>query len=99
MRTFERGAERLTLHVRESGRGVTLVATGDGEPRSYSFRDAAAMMKFEAEMEEFLLYAGWALVRLSTTPAASAARPVENFQAPQQDGHSDGRSAHAVKTH
>jgi hypothetical protein len=65
LRTYRRGAERLSLHVREGNRGVTLVVSGDDDLRSYSFRDVRAMMKFEAEMEEFLLYAGWRPIKLT----------------------------------
>jgi hypothetical protein len=47
---------------------MTLVASGDGELRSYSFHDATALMKFEHEMEEFLVHAGWVPVRLILEP-------------------------------
>jgi hypothetical protein len=56
---FRRGGEHLLLHYRESARGVTMVVSGDGDLRSYSFRDFAALEKFQGEMEEFLLETGW----------------------------------------
>ena len=89
--TFQRGGEHLTLHCRESGRGVTLVVGGDGDLRSYSFHDLAALVKFESEMAEFLLETGWSPARLTvgsrvgpdpvTPPEASRpARTVLNNQ-------------------
>lgn len=56
------------LHCRESGRGVTLVVSGDGDLRSYSFHDFAALVKFESEMEEFLLQTGWSPSQLTIEP-------------------------------
>ena len=44
---FKRGGEQLMLHCRETGRGVTLVVSGDDDLRSYSFHDFAALVKFE----------------------------------------------------
>jgi hypothetical protein len=40
---FKRGGEQLMLHCRETGRGVTLVVSGDDDLRSYSFHDFAAL--------------------------------------------------------
>jgi len=56
---FERDGAHLTLHCRETRRGVTLIVGGDGDLRSYSFHDFAALMQFEQEMEEFLIETGW----------------------------------------
>ena len=67
---FQRGIEHLLLHCRENARGVTMVVSGDGDLRSYSFRDFAALEKFEGEMEEFLLETGWcpAQITIELTP-------------------------------
>jgi hypothetical protein len=65
---FQRGGERLMLHCRESARGVTLVVSGDGDLRSYSFHDFPALVKFESEMEEFLLETGWVRAQLTIEP-------------------------------
>lgn len=59
MRIFQRDGQCLMLHCRENARGVSLIVSGDGDLRSYSFRDFAALTKFEAEMAEFLLQLGW----------------------------------------
>jgi hypothetical protein len=65
---FQRDGERLMLHCREHPRGITLVVSGDGDLRSYSFHDVAALVKFESEMEEFLLETGWSPAQLTTEP-------------------------------
>jgi hypothetical protein len=49
------------LHYREHARGVTLIVSGDGDLRSYTFRDFTALMNFQHEMEEFLVETGWSL--------------------------------------
>jgi hypothetical protein len=63
--TFQRGHEQLVLYSRESRRGVVLVVSGDGDPRSYTFHDFNALVKFEGEMEEFLIETGWSPARLT----------------------------------
>jgi hypothetical protein len=65
---FQRGGEHVLLHCRENARGVTLVVSGDGDLRSYSFHDFAALEKFEGEMAEFLLAAGWSPAHLTIEP-------------------------------
>ena len=78
--SFQRGVEQLKLHCRESRRGVTLVVSGDGDLRSYSFRDYAALVKFESEMEEFLLETGWTPTELTIEqrPVRDRTLPPEN---------------------
>jgi len=66
---FQRGGEQLMLHCRETGRGVTLVVSGDDDLRSYSFHDFAALVKFESEMADFLIGTGWAPARLTVEPS------------------------------
>jgi hypothetical protein len=65
---FQRGGDHLLLHCRENARGVTLLVSGDGELRSYSFHDFAALEKFEGEMAEFLVEAGWSPAHLTIEP-------------------------------
>jgi hypothetical protein len=65
---FQRGPDHILLHCRENPRGVTLVVSGDGDLRSYSFRDFDALAKFEREMEEFLLETGWLPAHLTIEP-------------------------------
>ena len=65
------------LHCRENPRGVTLVVSGDGDLRSYSFHDFAALVKFETEMEEFLLETGWVQAHLTIEPGPTPERPTQ----------------------
>jgi hypothetical protein len=62
---FQRGGEHLILNCRENARGVTLIVSGDGDLRSYSFHDFAALVKFEGQMAEFLLHSGWSPAQLT----------------------------------
>jgi hypothetical protein len=77
--TLERGMERITLFCRETRRGVVLVVSGDGDLRSYSFQDFAALAQFEHEMEEFLLHTGWSRSSLAVRPSD----PVPAGRSPQ----------------
>ena len=72
---FQRGGERLMLHCRETGRGVTLVVSGNDDLRSYSFHDFAALVKFESEMAEFLIGTGWSPARLTVEVGPSLNPP------------------------
>jgi len=72
---FQRGGEQLMLHCRETGRGVTLVVSGDDDLRSYSFRDFAALVKFESEMADFLVGTGWVPARLTVESGVPPAIP------------------------
>ena len=63
------------LHCRETGRGVTLVVSGDDDLRSYSFHDFAALVKFESEMADFLIGAGWTPARLTVESSMSPSIP------------------------
>ena len=65
---FQRGGEHLILNCRENARGVTLIVSGDGDLRSYSFHDFVALVKFESQMAEFLLLAGWSPAQLTIEP-------------------------------
>jgi hypothetical protein len=83
-RIFQRDDQRLLFFCREGRRGVTLVVSGDGDLRSYSFHDYSALEKFESEMEEFLLGTGWRPAQLSietSAPTDSAAPPPKSARA------------------
>jgi len=67
---FQRGGEHIILNCRENARGVTLIVSGDGDLRSYSFHDFAALVKFQGQMAEFLLPAGWSPAQLAIEPQA-----------------------------
>ena len=66
------------LHCREHARGVTLVVSGDGDLRSYSFHNFAALVKFESEMEEFLLETGWVQAQLTVEPRQTPDHPAQS---------------------
>lgn len=63
------------LHCRETGRGVTLVVSGDDDLRSYTFHDFAALAKFESEMADFLIGTGWTPARLTVSPGQAPTLP------------------------
>lgn len=65
---FQRAGEHLILNCREGVRGVTLIVSGDGDLRSYSFHDFAALVTFESQMAEFLLETGWSAAHLTIEP-------------------------------
>jgi hypothetical protein len=60
--TFERNGQQLELRRQDVPEGVLLVMTGDGAPRSYFFRDLAALVPFQTDMESFLISTGWTFV-------------------------------------
>src|SRR3954471_2509233 len=72
---FQRGGEQVMLHCRETGRGVTLVVSGDDDLRSYTFHDFAALAKFETEMADFLIGTGWMPAQLTVSPAPVPSLP------------------------
>jgi hypothetical protein len=63
------------LHCRETGRGVTLVVSGDDDLRSYTFHDFSALAKFESEMADFLIGTGWTPARLTVSPGTAPNLP------------------------
>ena len=68
--TFVRGneaEERLTI-VRELGigpPGVRLIIVTNGTARSVDFTDLTAAVRFQSDMEAFLLKSGWSFVTFS----------------------------------
>ena len=67
--TFVRGAETLELKRQDLDDGTVLAIAGDGEPRSYFFRDVDRLETFQKDMETLLLKTGWTFV--SYTPDRS----------------------------
>jgi len=68
--TFVRGVngeERLTI-IRDcegDGPEVGLTVITNGEPRSFAFDDVVAAVRFQSDMELFLLQTGWSFVQFS----------------------------------
>lgn len=60
--TFGRGADRLVLTREETAHGVNLIVGGEGVPRVYSFSDLAPLVRFQSDMESFLLRTGWQFI-------------------------------------
>jgi hypothetical protein len=57
--TFSRGADRLTLQRQPTDAGYALSVASGGGLRSYSFAELAALVRFQCDMETFLLTTGW----------------------------------------
>jgi hypothetical protein len=60
---FGRGDERIKIErFAEDQQDLTLViTTNDEAPRRYGFETLLALMRFQADMEEFLVTTGWSL--------------------------------------
>jgi len=56
---FERAGQRIELQHQETDNGARLMISGSGEPRSYQFKDAIALVRFQSDMEALLLKTGW----------------------------------------
>ena len=64
--TFERGTQRLTvMRARDCDPLVLTVMLEGGTPRCYEFDYEYALMRFQTNMETFLLKTGWALAGFS----------------------------------
>lgn len=63
--TFARGADRVVLRRDETPDGVNLMVEGEGVPRVYPFADVVKLIKFQSDMEAFLLRTGWQFVAYS----------------------------------
>jgi len=63
--TFERNADRLDIRrsAVDADGSVRLIVTVDGSPRSYPFNDLPAAIRFQSDMEDFLLKTGWSFVQ------------------------------------
>jgi hypothetical protein len=70
MWTFVRGeddSQRLTIRraFEEGDESASLTVTLDGSTRSYNFPDVSAAMRFQADMEAFLLKSGWSFIEFA----------------------------------
>ena len=78
-RTFVRRGERLTLRRESQGSEVVLVAIESGRRRTFPFRSATRLARFQRDMEAFLARTGWVLaeafemVRPKSAPSAEHA--------------------------
>ena len=63
--TFSRGNDTLEIRRHTLDDGVVLAIGGDGEPRSYFFRDRDRLETFQRDMETLLLKTGWMFVGFS----------------------------------
>ena len=68
--TFVRGdkdKERLTIVRDEEGltSGVRLIITTAGATRSFDFADVVAAVRFQCDMEAFLLKSGWSFLEFA----------------------------------
>ena len=59
---FTRGDERLEVQrcEEEDGVAIMVVRSNSAEPRRYEFADVRALLRFQSDMELFLLQTGWA---------------------------------------
>ena len=60
--TFARGTDTLEISRQILDDGMVLAIAGDGEPRSYFFREIDRLETFQKDMETLLLRTGWSLV-------------------------------------
>jgi hypothetical protein len=60
--TFARGADKLEISRQNLDDGTVLAIAGDGEPRSYFFREIERIETFQRDMETLLLKTGWSFV-------------------------------------
>lgn len=63
--TFEREGQRLSLARDTADTPILTVLTDAGRPRQYRFDDLSKLIRFQANMETFLLRTGWAFERFS----------------------------------
>jgi hypothetical protein len=74
--TFEREKRRLSLE-RDEGNASLSVVTAVESPRQYRFDDLPSLIRFQTDMEKFLLRTGWAFVGFS--PEARRGRDRRGF--------------------
>jgi hypothetical protein len=72
--TFSRGADHLVLTREETANGVNLVVASEGVPRVYSFSDLVPLVRFQSDMEAFLLRTGWQFVEFTPDRRSGADR-------------------------
>jgi hypothetical protein len=72
--TFVRGDERLTLFHDDARSGVNLTVAGTGTPRTIHFSTLERCVRFQADMETFLLRTGWIFSEFSPERRSGAER-------------------------
>jgi hypothetical protein len=72
--TFVRGADKLEISREDLDDGTVLAIGGDGEPRSYFFREADRLETFQKDMETLLLKTGWSFVSYAPDRRAGSDR-------------------------
>ena len=68
MQRWARPSDTLTVTIRDcegDGPQVGLTVITNGEPRSFAFDDVIAAVRFQSDMELFLLQTGWSFVQFS----------------------------------
>jgi hypothetical protein len=63
--TFARGTDRVIIRREETPDGINLTVEGEGVPRTYAFPDMVKLIKFQSDMEAFLLRTGWQFIAFS----------------------------------
>jgi len=60
--TFAREDDELTIVRAAASQGCALIVVLNGSPRTYTFRDERATVRFQADMETLLTHTGWSFV-------------------------------------
>jgi hypothetical protein len=60
--TFSREADELTIVRSADSQGCSLMVVLNDSPRTYTFRDERAMVRFQSDMETLLTHTGWLFV-------------------------------------
>jgi hypothetical protein len=63
--TFEKRDQQLQIRRKHGPDDVTLIVTINRSSRPYYFGDIAAAVRFQSDMEAFLLKTGWSFVEFS----------------------------------
>jgi hypothetical protein len=95
---FVRGADSLEIKLQDLDDGIVLAIAGDGEPRSYFFRDIDRLETFQKDMETLLLKTGWTFA--SYEPDQRAGRDRRGWPRRANDRRrwwTDGESAISTK--
>ena len=72
--TFARGGDKLVLTREETPHGVNLIVASEGVPRVYSFPDLVPLVRFQSDMESFLLRTGWQFIEFTPDRRSGADR-------------------------
>lgn len=64
----------MILRREETAEGVNLTVEGEGIPRIYAFPDIVRLVKFQSDMEAFLLRTGWQFIAFSPDRRVKADR-------------------------